>query len=185
MSDERFAQLHEILKDALSQKILLKLGEFDSLSFDDLRNNLKIEDTQELSNQLNTLEKLTIDGEHVVSKQADLQYKLTEKGHYVLDEMIAFPELESDNYTQKVEQSNLSLGKAIYVTVGAAILGFVFWAIMMSVSNTSGFRWEISNTTFDLFSLTSLIICWLVGGFIGYMIGKKKKYKFPMMRVQR
>ncbi len=185
MSDERLAQLHEILRDALSQKILLELGEFESLGFDDLRNRLKIEDTQELGNQLNTLEKLTIDGEHVVSKQSDLQYKLTEKGHYVLDEMIAFPELESDNYKQKVEQSNLSLGKAIYVLVGATILGFVFWAIIMSVSNASGFRWEISNETFDLFSLASLIICWLAGGFIGYLIGKKKKYKFPMMRVQR
>jgi DNA-binding HxlR family transcriptional regulator len=182
MSDERLAQLHEILKDTLSQKILLQLGESDSLSFDDLMKNLKLNGTQELSNQLNTLEKLTIDGEHLVSKQVDLQYSLTEKGHYVLDEMIAFPELESDGYTQKIRKSGHDLGKAIYVVIGASVLGFIFWAILMLVSNASGFRWGMSDLTADYFAAITLIICWIVGGFIGYLIGKKMNYKFPMMQ---
>ena len=182
MNDEKLARLHEILKDPLHQKILLQLGEHEHLTFDDLIIKLKIEDTQELATQLNTLEKLTIDGEYLVSKQADLQYSLTEKGHYVLDEMIAFPELESDGYRQKIRKSGLDLGKAIYIIVGATILGFVFWAIIMLVSNASGFRWEMSNLTSDYFAAITLIICWIVGGFIGYLIGKKMNYKFPMMQ---
>jgi len=182
MNDEKLARLHEILKEPLRQKILLQLGEHRHLTFDDLITNLKIEDTQELTYQLNTLEKLAIDGEQLVIKQADLQYALTEKGHYVLDEMIAFPELESDGYKQKIRKSGHDLGKAIYIIVGASVLGFVFWAIIMLVSNASGFRWGMSNLTADYFAAITLIICWIVGGFIGYFIGKKMNYKFPMMQ---
>ena len=182
MNDEKLARLHEILKEPLRQKILLQLGEHGHLTFDDLITNLKIDNTQELTYQLNTLEKLTIDEEHLISKQADLQYSLTEKGHYVLDEMIAFPELESDGYKQKIRKSGLDLGKAIYIIVGATLLGFVFWAIIMLVSNASGFRWGMSDLTADYFAAITLIICWIVGGFIGYFIGKKMNYKFPMMQ---
>jgi DNA-binding HxlR family transcriptional regulator len=182
MNDDELARLHEILKEPLHQKILLQLGEHGHLTFDDLITNLKIEDTQELSYQLNTLEKLTMGGEHLVTKQADLQYSLTEKGHYVLDEMIAFPELESDGYKQKIRTSGLDLGKAIYIIVGATVLGFVFWAIIMFASNASGFRWGMSDLTSDYFAAITLIICWIIGGFIGYLIGKKMNYKFPMMQ---
>lgn len=182
MSDDGLTRLHDIVKDILSQKVLLQLGEHGHLSFDDLISNLKIKDAQELSYQLNTLEKFTIDGEHLVTKQPDLQYSLTEKGHYVLDEMIAFPELESEDYSQKIRKSGLDLGKTIYTVVGAFMLGFVFWAIVMLVSNASGFRWGFSDLSFDFFALTSLIICWSIGGFIGYLIGKKMNYKFPMMQ---
>lgn len=182
MKDEKLARLHEILKEPLRQKILLQLGEHKHLTFDDLITNLKIADTQELTYQLNTLEKLTIDEEHILSKQADMQYSLTEKGHYVLDELIAFPELESDSYKQKIWKSGLGLGKAIYIMVGVSVLGFVFWAIIMLVSNASGFRWGMSDLTADYFAAIALIVCWIVGGFIGYFVGKKMNYKFPMMQ---
>ncbi len=182
MNDETLARLHEILKEPLHQKILLQLGEHGHLTFDDLKTNLKIDDTQELTNQLNTLEKLTIDEEHIVSKQADFQFSLTEKGHYVLDEMIAFPELELDSYRQKFGKSGLKLGKEIYIIVGASVLGFVFWFLIQTIMLSTGIRSSISNFSFDFFALTSLLICWAVGGLIGYLIGKKMKYKFPMMQ---
>ena len=182
MNDEKLARLHEILKEPLRQKILLQLGEHGHLTFDDLITNLKIEDTQELAYQLNALEKLTIDEEHLVSKQADLQYSLTEKGHFVLDEMIAFPELELDSYRQKLGKSGLKLGKEIYIIVGASVLGFVFWFLIQTIVLSMGIRSSISNFSFNFFALTSLIICWAVGGFIGYLIGKKMNYKFPMMQ---
>ncbi len=101
MSDDKLSQLHEVVKESLRQKILLQLGEHERLTLDDLIKNLRAYNIQELSNQLNILGQLTVEGEHlVVAKQAN-QYELTEKGHYVLDEMIAFPELESDNYKEK------------------------------------------------------------------------------------
>lgn len=182
MSEDRLAQLHNILREPLRQKILLQLGEHDELSFDDLKKNLKIDDYQELNEQLSVLEKLTVEDEHLLSKQTNLQYKLTEKGHCLLDEMIAFPELEADGYKEKIMKGRLKLGKEIYIIVGASVLGFVFWAIIMLVLDASGFRGGLPDLTFDFFALTSLIICWLVGGFIGYLIGKKMNYKFPMMQ---
>ncbi len=49
MSDtDKLAQWHEILKDPTRQKILLKLGEHDKLSFDELVKELKIDDQEEL-----------------------------------------------------------------------------------------------------------------------------------------
>ncbi len=182
MNDEKLVQLHEILKEPLRQKILLQLGEHGHLTFDDLMTNLKIDDAQELTYQLNTLEKLTIDEEHLISEQADSQFSLTDKGHFVLDEMIAFPELELDSYRQKFGKSGVKLGKEIYVIVGASLLGFAFWAIIMLISNASGFRWGMTDLTADYFAGITLILSWITGGFIGYFIGKKTNYKFPMMQ---
>jgi hypothetical protein len=112
MSGDRTFELHEVVKDPLRQKILLKLGQHDSIEFDSLVENLKLTDTQELSNQLVTLQEVTIEGEHIVTKQGN-SYQLTEKGHEVLDEMIAFPQLGLDNYREKLlgESSNQSKPK--------------------------------------------------------------------------
>jgi hypothetical protein len=54
-------------------------------------------------------------------------------------------------------------------------------------SNASGFRWQIVNFSGnmgdDFFAITSLIICWIIGGFIGDLIGKKRNYKLPLLKV--
>jgi hypothetical protein len=52
----------------------------------------------------------------------------------------------------------------------------------MLVSNATGFRWGMSDLTADYFAAITLIICWIVGGLIGYFIGKKMNYNFPMMQ---
>ena len=78
MSQDRLAQLHDALRQPLRQKILLQLGQNDNLTIDDFAKNLKINDLTELSNQLAELEDLTVEGEHLVSKQSNLRYRLTE-----------------------------------------------------------------------------------------------------------
>jgi hypothetical protein len=120
MSDDKLSQLHEVLKEPLRQKILLQLGQHECLTLDDLTKNLRAYDIQELSNQLSILGRLKVEGEYLISNQAD-EYELTEKGHYVLDEMIAFPELLSDNYRDKIlgeinQSSNQSKAKPKWFT---------------------------------------------------------------------
>jgi hypothetical protein len=100
MSDDKLSQLHQVLKEPLRQKILLQLGNHKRLTLNDLIKNLRAYNIEEISQQLDILLELTVEGEHLVSNQAN-DYELTEKGHFVLDEMIAFPELESDNYREK------------------------------------------------------------------------------------
>jgi len=103
---DRLARLHEFLKDSVRQEILLKLGEHDKLSFDELMKELKIDDQKELYDELKNLDSLVTkvkDDEYSlpkkgVSEMLGEQYMLTEEGHDALDEMIAYPELESDNY---------------------------------------------------------------------------------------
>jgi hypothetical protein len=58
MSDDRLARWHEFLKDPIRQKILLKLGQQDKLSFDELMKDLKIDDQMKLYNELQILRDL-------------------------------------------------------------------------------------------------------------------------------
>jgi DNA-binding HxlR family transcriptional regulator len=102
MSSDRLSELHEVLKDPVRQKILLKLGQSSNLNFDDLKEKLKIADSAELSSQLNILQEMNVEGEHLVTKQENAAYQLTEKGHEVLYKMISFPEIKSDNYREKL-----------------------------------------------------------------------------------
>ncbi len=109
---DRLARWHEFLKDPLRQKILLKLGEHDKLSFDELMKELKIDDQEELYDELQVLGDLVAkvkDDEYSLPKEGDLktlsdQYMLTEEGHDLVDEMVAFPEIESDNYNEMLDK---------------------------------------------------------------------------------
>lgn len=98
MNSDRIAKLHMVVKEPLRREILLQLELHGNMSFDDFMKRLKIQDGQELRKQLNILEKMTVEGEHLVTKQTNSSYRLTEKGHYVLDKMITYPQLSSDNY---------------------------------------------------------------------------------------
>jgi hypothetical protein len=112
---ERLARWHELLKDPLRQKILLKLGEHDKLSFDELLKELKIDDQEELYDQLQVLGDLVTkvkDDQYLlpqkgVSQVFGDQYMLTEEGHDALDELIAYPEIESDNYKEIFDKNGL------------------------------------------------------------------------------
>lgn len=98
MDSSRRIELHEVLKEPLRQKMLLKLGRHSSLTIDDFAKQLML-DQAEIDSQLRALLDLTVDDEHLVTKENNA-YKLTEKGHYVLDCMIAFPELTCRDQTK-------------------------------------------------------------------------------------
>ena len=112
---DRLARFHELLKDPFRQKILLKLGEHDKLSFDELLKELKIDDQEELYDQLQVLGDLVTkvkDDPYLlpqkgVSQVFGDQYMLTEGGHDALDELIAYPEIESDNYKEIFDKNGL------------------------------------------------------------------------------
>jgi hypothetical protein len=102
MNADRLAELHEVLKEPLRQKILLQLGQHDVLSFETLAKNLRIEDPQELNDQIKILSNLLEEKYLPDPKGSDVAvYALTEEGHEVLDAMIMFPELTSKDYLVK------------------------------------------------------------------------------------
>jgi hypothetical protein len=98
MDSSRRSELNEILKEPLRQKILLKFGQHNNLSIDELARFLKLAQTQ-IEYELRALQDLSIDGEHLLTNEGNM-YALTEKGHYVLNSMIAFPELACDNQSK-------------------------------------------------------------------------------------
>lgn len=175
------AQLHEALKEPLRRKILLKLGQNKSLSLNDLAHFLGFEDSKELSYQLGALEKLTVEGEPLLLKLADERYSLTEKGHSVLEELIAFPELASENYRGELGKDARGGRRFYYVFVGAFVVGGLFWFALTLFMMATGLRWQlteaIGNGGFDVFSLAALLICWFIGGVLCDLIGKKYDYK--------
>lgn len=77
--------------------------------------------------------------------------------------------------------------RVFYIAVGAFCLGFVFWFLLESLLLFSGLRWQILSSTGnvgdDFAALASLVVCWILGGWIGDLIGKKRNYNIPMLRV--
>jgi hypothetical protein len=145
---DKLARWHEFLKDPVRQKILLKLGEHDKLSFDELMKELKIDDQEELHNELQVLGELvtkvkdedySLPKEDVLKTLSD-QYMLTEEGHDAVNEMIAHPEIESDNYNEEMfdkngqPKQNLSSSPKKQVIVFLAILIAAIIIIYLIVS---------------------------------------------------
>ena len=195
MSADKLDQLHEILKDPLRQKILLKLGEHRGLSFDELMKELKIDNREEVDNQLNVLGDLvsqTKDDEYLlseqgVSKKPGGRYKLTERGQDAINEMIAFPEIKSENYKEEVNrkyfsQKAVNHRKLFYVLLGAGG-GYAFFfltgAFISIISVQLGGSTLINfQNGWPLFGDIALIAT-IPGAIIGYLIGHKKKFKRP------
>jgi hypothetical protein len=165
MSAERLFQIHEVLKEPLRQKILLQLGQNESLTMDELTRKLKIQDSQEISSQLGILETFTVEGEHLLSKQSDEQYILTEKGHYVLDKLIVFPDLKSDDYKKRlfgnVEQPVKSTKpKPKWFTPYWIALCVIAAVIMM---------YSILSNQYDDLVLIDFVVLLLIAGFAYYV----------------
>jgi len=65
--------------------------------------------------------------------------------------------------------------RATFFFVGASIVGFSIWALMVLSFNASGVIAQISSSVgIDFFAITSLIICLILGAFIGDLIGKNR-----------
>ncbi len=77
--------------------------------------------------------------------------------------------------------------RVFFIAVGAFCLGFVFWGIITLLILHSGLRWQIQGATGnlgdDFVAAATLIICWILGGWVGDLIGKKRNYVIPMLRV--
>jgi hypothetical protein len=77
--------------------------------------------------------------------------------------------------------------RIFFIAVGAFCIGFLFWFAVTLLILHSGLRWAILSATGDLgndlTALLTLIICWILGGFVGDLIGKKRNYIIPMLRV--
>ena len=77
--------------------------------------------------------------------------------------------------------------RVFFIAVGAFCLGFVFWAIITLLILHSGLRWQIQGATGnlgdDFVAAATLIICWILGGWVGDLIGKRRNYVIPMLRV--
>jgi hypothetical protein len=66
--------------------------------------------------------------------------------------------------------------RATFIFVGASIVGFSIWAVMVLSFNATGIILQIENSIgSDFFAITSLIICLTLGAFIGDLIGKNKE----------
>lgn len=72
----------------------------------------------------------------------------------------------SENYSKR----------ATFIFVGASIVGFGIWAVMVLSFNAIGVISQISSTVgIDLFTVTTLIIFLVLGAFIGDLFGKKRE----------
>jgi hypothetical protein len=66
--------------------------------------------------------------------------------------------------------------RATFFFVGASIVGFGIWAVMVLSFMAAGVISLISSSVgVDLFAITSLIICLILGALIGDLIGKNRE----------
>lgn len=66
--------------------------------------------------------------------------------------------------------------RATFFFVGASVIGFGIWALMVLSFNTTGLTSQIAGTIgLDFFAITSLVICLVLGALIGDLIGKNRE----------
>jgi hypothetical protein len=77
----------------------------------------------------------------------------------------------------RVEPSNLPVARrATFLFVGASVIGFGIWAIVVLVLGATGLMLQIGSMTGDqFFVLPSFITSLIVGAFIGELLGKNRK----------
>jgi hypothetical protein len=65
--------------------------------------------------------------------------------------------------------------KATFIFVGASIIGFSIWAAIVLSFNALGITSQVgSSIGIDFFVITSLVICLIIGAFIGDLTGKNR-----------
>jgi hypothetical protein len=190
MNDDNLAELNYLLKDPIRQKILLKLREYDRLSFGDLMEKLKLDNPQVLHSQLSTLGDLVTAVEDTfllieqgVSKRPGGQYMLIEKGVDAVNELVCFPEIKSEDYKEKIEQKFHSQQALRRRVLGGVVGGYgvsFFAAVFFTIFSIFLFH----GPTFFLadgwpFYLTVFVFAPVVGGFVGYWMGEKKNFERP------
>lgn len=79
------------------------------------------------------------------------------------------------------EVNSMFTGRLIYIIIGVCVLGVVLWLLSWIFANAIQLRAQ-STVRFDLFLITSLIVCLIIGGLVGELIGKKMQYKLPIFQ---
>lgn len=72
----------------------------------------------------------------------------------------------------------MTTARLLYIGVGASVLGVGLWFLSWGFANAIKLQ-SRSAIGFDLFFIISLVVCCIVGGFVGEWIGKKKQYRWP------
>ncbi|MDI9577349.1 MAG: winged helix-turn-helix domain-containing protein [Thermoproteota archaeon] len=72
-------------------------------------------------------------------------------------------------------------GRVFYIAVGVSVIGSAFWIILINVLHRTGVLVTLvklgGTDLYHNISLVGLAVCFIIGGFIGDLIGKKTKYK--------
>jgi DNA-binding transcriptional ArsR family regulator len=80
-----------------------------------------------------------------------------------------------------------SSNRVFFIVVGGTMFGSLLWFVVFWLFNVSMLRWSIVRSSgdlaFNLILLSSLIICWVLGGYIGDWIGRRRSYVIPIIRV--
>jgi hypothetical protein len=70
--------------------------------------------------------------------------------------------------------------RILYVAAGSLILGFLIWLAQGKIMQMTGVMARLDNTFGgDAYYLISLLVYYIIGGFIGSWIGKKRAYYLP------
>jgi|WetSurMetagenome_2_1015567.scaffolds.fasta_scaffold154907_2 hypothetical protein len=170
---EQASPLDKILNDATRQQIIILFKEKGSVRYSDLMDKTGVLTPSMMDYHLNILADL-------IQRTALQQYALTEKGKAAY-KLIT----ESNPYPYP----NRSGGRLFFVAAGTFCIGFTFWLGVTLFLLHSGLRWAIirdtGNLGDDLTAFATLICSWILGGFIGDFIGKRRDYKIPIIRIWR
>ncbi|MCL5949670.1 MAG: hypothetical protein M1490_04255 [Candidatus Bathyarchaeota archaeon] len=111
-------------------------------------------------------------------------YVLNVPFYRLITALVAAQVLSAFLYYIRVEPAKT--GRIFWLAIGVAIIGSVFWFILQVFMKETGLRLQLlcltGTTGDDFFALISLIILWVLGGFVGDWIGKKRKYKVLLYR---
>ena len=76
---------------------------------------------------------------------------------------------------------NIKINRSMYVGLGVFVLGFVLWSFLTISLNVTGIRRLIDQTIpGGVLALITLLLCYIAGGFIGDLIGKRRNYRLPL-----
>lgn len=112
--------LHKIIKHPIRRRVVLTLLEKKDLSYMDLMNLVKVDNTGKLNYHLKILGDL-------IEKNGDGRYRLTEKGQLASQLLLRFPE-------KKADQTHLGGGGAVLIGFTGLLLTLInpgFWGILL------------------------------------------------------
>jgi len=86
------------------------------------------------------------------------------------------------SYALKVKPK--SIGRLTYITLGALFIGIFLWLLIELIIFDAHYyaRFPPDSTSDHIILILSLVVCYVIGGVVGELIGKKCKYQFPPSR---